>query len=161
MLPNLTKGRSNHVFCVGLFSSPHQNKMSLSCKLQEAHYCALGQQSQSNVYGLAKVAMPCGQHKLLVASLRGKVSSMEFQKTRPRSKEVHFTYIPGRLSLSLLRPICGYLTSWLEKLSQCVRSLVVGQSVRGNCRSDLLSYCLVIKYWQELMRPPWLAMPIH
>ena len=70
------------------------NNMSLPCKLNEAHYCNL--QSQSNVYGLTKITMPCGLTKMLVASLRGKVVAMEFQQTRPSSKEVHFTYIPGR-----------------------------------------------------------------
>ena len=63
--------------------------------LQEVHYCSL--QSQSNVYGLAKMSLPHGQHKILVASLKGKVMSVEFQKTRPSSREVPFTYIPGRL----------------------------------------------------------------
>ena len=62
--------------------------------LEEAHYCSLN--SQSNVYGLTKIATSGGKHKMLVASLRGKVVSLEFdEKTRPTSREVHFTYIPG------------------------------------------------------------------
>ncbi|CAH1777188.1 unnamed protein product [Owenia fusiformis] len=63
------------------------------CCLLESHFCKLP--SQSNVYGLAKVFMPSGMNKILVASLCGKVISMEYQKTRPSSQEIHFTYIPG------------------------------------------------------------------
>ncbi len=66
--------------------------------LQEVHYCRLP--SQSNVYGLATTFLPNGQQKLLVAALRGKVMSIEFQKSRPSSREVHFTYIPGMWSVS-------------------------------------------------------------
>ena len=65
----------------------------MAVNFQEAHYCGLF--SQSNVYGLSDVCLPGGKNKLLVASLRGKVMSMEFQNTRPLAKEVHFTYIPG------------------------------------------------------------------
>ncbi|KAK2147346.1 hypothetical protein LSH36_557g00086 [Paralvinella palmiformis] len=62
-------------------------------KLQEALYCNLA--SQSNIYCLTKFVMPCGVHKILVASLQGEVISLKFQKTKPISREVHFTYIPG------------------------------------------------------------------
>ena len=79
---------------------PLPNVIFLSAvNLQEAHYCGLF--SQSNVYGLSNVCLPGatsgGKNKLLVASLRGKVMSMEFQNTRPLAKEVHFTYIPGKV----------------------------------------------------------------
>jgi hypothetical protein len=62
--------------------------------IQEVHYCQL--ESQSNIYGLAKLAVSQYDNKLLVASLRGKVMSMAFQKTAPSSREVTFTYIPGK-----------------------------------------------------------------
>ncbi len=61
--------------------------------LVEAHYCCLS--SQSNVYSYCKFTGPCGRQNLLVAALRGRVISLEFQKSRPLSRDVHFTYIPG------------------------------------------------------------------
>ena len=63
---------------------------------EETHYCGL--QSQSNIYGLAQLPATNSTGKVLVASTRGKVLSLEFQKTTkstPSSKEIHFTYIPG------------------------------------------------------------------
>ena len=59
----------------------------------EAHYCSL--ESQSNVYGTARVDLPNGTHKILIASLRGMIVSTEFLNAKPLSREVHFTYIPG------------------------------------------------------------------
>jgi len=65
--------------------------------LQEVHYCRL--EAQSNVYGLAQFRSSTNENRLLVASMRGKVMSVSFQKTVPSSREVHFTYIPGTLLL--------------------------------------------------------------
>ena len=59
----------------------------------EAHYCSL--ESQSNVYSIGQIDLPNGLHKVLIASLRGVVASTEFQNSRPVSREVQFTYIPG------------------------------------------------------------------
>ncbi|ELT94536.1 hypothetical protein CAPTEDRAFT_177283 [Capitella teleta] len=59
--------------------------MSLvECPLQEAHYCSLD--SQTSVYGLAKFTLPCGTMKLLIASVEGKVMSLEYQRTTPSSR---------------------------------------------------------------------------
>ena len=67
----------------------------MSFILHEAHYCTL--QSQSNCYGLTKIRMPCGRHKILVASHSKRVIALDFQKATPSSKDVQFTYIPGIL----------------------------------------------------------------
>ncbi|XP_064621395.1 KICSTOR complex protein kaptin-like [Lineus longissimus] len=69
--------------------------MSLSCNLREAHFHNL--HSQSNVYGLAKICLRNDVNKLLIATLRGKVMSMEYHRqfSRITAREVHFTYIPG------------------------------------------------------------------
>ena len=82
-----------HIRRSNIFSSPPFSKMSLSYPLSEAHYCSLP--AQSNVYGLSHVPTTCGSNKLLVASLQGNVLAVEFQRTQPSSREVHFTYIPG------------------------------------------------------------------
>ncbi|XP_077993085.1 KICSTOR complex protein kaptin-like [Glandiceps talaboti] len=67
------------------------------CELIEAHFYCLP--SQSNLYGLTSITFPDSQNKILVASLRGKIVCVEYQKERgvfrPSAKEVHFTYIPG------------------------------------------------------------------
>jgi hypothetical protein len=68
--------------------------MSLSCNLREAHFHNL--HSQSNVYGLAKICLRNDINKLLIATLRGKVMSMEYHNLFS-AREVHFTYIPGKL----------------------------------------------------------------
>jgi len=63
--------------------------------MQEVHYCRL--EGQSNIYGLAQFRSSTNENRLLVASMRGKVMSVSFQKSVPSSREVHFTYIPGIL----------------------------------------------------------------
>ncbi|XP_060072019.1 KICSTOR complex protein kaptin-like [Ylistrum balloti] len=78
----------------------------------DAHFCSLPSQAalygitatpQTNVYTHAKVIEPEGSNKLLVASLRGKIVSVEYQrngnKLKPSTKEVQFTYIPGDAEL--------------------------------------------------------------
>nr|XP_006813425.1 PREDICTED: kaptin-like [Saccoglossus kowalevskii] len=66
--------------------------------LNEVHFYGLS--SQSNVYGLTYITYPDGNKKALVASVRGKIVSIEYQTEKgialtPTAKEVHFTYIPG------------------------------------------------------------------
>jgi len=70
--------------------------MSVAVKhlMQEVHYCQL--EAQSNVYGLAQFKSSANDNRLLVASMHGKVMNVSFQKTVPSSREVHFTYIPGK-----------------------------------------------------------------
>jgi len=68
--------------------------MTAEIKMQEVHYCRL--EAQSNVYSLAQFESSTGDSRLLVASVYGKVMTVCFQKTVPSSREVHFTYIPGR-----------------------------------------------------------------
>ncbi|OWF51352.1 Kaptin [Mizuhopecten yessoensis] len=78
----------------------------------DAHFCSLPSQAalygitttpQTNVYTHAKVIEPEGSNKLLVASLTGKIVSVEYQrnakKLKPSTKEVQFTYIPGDAEL--------------------------------------------------------------
>ncbi|XP_069118014.1 KICSTOR complex protein kaptin-like isoform X1 [Argopecten irradians] len=78
----------------------------------DAHFCSLPSQltlygitstPQTNVYTHAKVIEPEGSNKLLVASLTGKIVSVEYQrngqKLKPSTKEVQFTYIPGDAEL--------------------------------------------------------------
>ncbi|XP_033735939.1 KICSTOR complex protein kaptin-like [Pecten maximus] len=78
----------------------------------DAHFCSLPSQltlygitatPQTNVYTHAKVTEPEGSNKLLVASLTGKIVSVEYQrngkKLKPSTKEVQFTYIPGDAEL--------------------------------------------------------------
>jgi len=65
----------------------------MNYSMQEVHYCRL--ESQSNVYGLAQFKSSTNENQLLVASIRGKVMCVSFQKTVPSSREVDFTYIPG------------------------------------------------------------------
>jgi len=78
----------------------------------DAHFCSLPSQTslyktcgitttpQTNVYGHAKVIEPDGTNKVLVASLAGKLLSVEYQRTstklKPTTKEIQFTYIPGK-----------------------------------------------------------------
>ncbi|KAL3874054.1 hypothetical protein ACJMK2_037118 [Sinanodonta woodiana] len=63
----------------------------------DAHFCTLP--SQTNVYGHTKIQGSDGTNKLLIASLVGKIFSVEYQrifdKLTPFTREIQFTYIPG------------------------------------------------------------------
>ena len=69
-----------------------------SWKWTDAHFCSLP--SQTNIYGCSKVVGAGMSKKLLVASLVGKFYTIEYQrifdKLTPSTKEVQFTYIPGK-----------------------------------------------------------------
>ena len=69
------------------------------CEMFDAHFCSL--EAQSNIYGLCKIELPCRPAEILVASLRGKngpkVISLKISNTKPLSKEIRFTYIPGKI----------------------------------------------------------------
>lgn len=83
--------------------------MERSWRWTDAHFCKLPSQTdylygitttpQTNVYGHAKVIDPHGSNKLLIASLAGKITALEYQrlfdKLTPSTKGINFTYIPG------------------------------------------------------------------
>ena len=67
----------------------------------------LGVASQSNIYCCSKLQDPRhGYEKLLVGTLRGKVSCLECRadthtvEHQPQANEVYFTYIPGKYHVS-------------------------------------------------------------
>ncbi|KAK3597342.1 hypothetical protein CHS0354_034585 [Potamilus streckersoni] len=68
-----------------------------SWRWTDAHFCTLP--SQTNVYGHAKILDSDGANKFLIASLVGKIFSVEYQrifdKLTPFTREIQFTYIPG------------------------------------------------------------------
>ena len=70
-----------------------------SWKWTDAHFCSLP--SQTNIYGCSKIIGSGMTKKLLVASLVGKFYTIEYQrifdKLTPSTKEVQFTYIPGKV----------------------------------------------------------------
>lgn len=65
----------------------------------DAHWFPLA--SQGNVYSMTKLSSSVGSNKLLVASLKRKIYSCEYNRTpkhshlRPMVKELLFTYIPS------------------------------------------------------------------
>ena len=71
-----------------------------SWKWTDAHFCSLP--SQTNIYGCSKIVGSGMSKKLLVASLVGKFYTIEYQrifdKLTPSTKEVQFTYIPGKMA---------------------------------------------------------------
>lgn len=121
--------------------------------LEEVHYCSL--QSQSNVYGLAKLFLPHAQHKVLVASLGGKVMSLEFQKSTPSSKEVAFTYIPGRLAtnpvLFVLLRKDGMANAILVKTLDCIDLRVLSYEYMVDLNAALVKRrdCIFVKHQPE------------
>ena len=79
----------------------HQNTEmdERSWKWTDAHFCSLP--SQTNIYGCSKIIGSGVTKKLLIASLVGKFYTIEYQrifdKLTPSTKEVQFTYIPGKV----------------------------------------------------------------
>ena len=64
----------------------------------EANFIAFPNQRQSNIYGLCSLRIN-GCNKLLVATLRGQIFSLEFHKTPlrpPLFNPINFSYIPGK-----------------------------------------------------------------
>lgn len=73
--------------------------MDILLKVKDAHYFQLS--SQGNVYTLTSIQLANGSNKILVASLKREVFCFEYPDTisdilTPTTKEVLFTYIPGR-----------------------------------------------------------------
>ncbi|XP_050405172.1 KICSTOR complex protein kaptin [Patella vulgata] len=68
-----------------------------SWRWTDAHYCGLT--SQTNIYGMTRISNVNGTNRLLVASLKGDVVSVEYKKIqnklKPCSRAVQFTYIPA------------------------------------------------------------------
>ena len=68
----------------------------------EANFIAFPNQRQSNIYGLCSLRInDC--NKLLVATLRGQIFSLEFHKTPfrpPLFNPINFSYIPGKNGVS-------------------------------------------------------------
>lgn len=76
----------------------------------DAHFCSLPTQQnvlygisttpQTNVYGHAKVLEPKQSNKILVGSLAGKLTAVEYErslnKLQPSTREIQFIYIPGK-----------------------------------------------------------------
>ena len=69
---------------------------------EEIHFSPIP--SQTNIYGLTKIDRNEEGNKIFLASLSGRVMSLEYPRNAlvPRSREVPFTYIPGT--------VCTYLT---------------------------------------------------
>lgn len=67
--------------------------------LHELNFLSLP--SQSNVYGMVDIHYQ-GSNRLLVATLRGEIFKLEFEKQalRPSLKPVTFSYIPGSILLN-------------------------------------------------------------
>ena len=66
---------------------------------EEIHFSPIP--SQTNIYGLTKIDRNEEGNKIFLASLSGRVVSLEYPRNAlvPRSREVPFTYIPGIYSL--------------------------------------------------------------
>jgi len=69
------------------------DKMDLN--FEEIHFSPIP--SQTNIYGLTKIDRNEEGNKIFLASLSGRVVSLEYPRKAlvPRSREVPFTYIPG------------------------------------------------------------------
>ena len=59
----------------------------------ELQYFNLG--SQVNVYGLTDIINKNCSRTILIATLKGKIFSIEIRKSKLLLKEIQFTYIPG------------------------------------------------------------------
>jgi len=64
---------------------------------EEIHFSPI--LSQTNIYGLTKIERNEEGNKIFLASLSGRVVSLEYPRNAlvPCSREVPFTYIPGTL----------------------------------------------------------------
>ena len=69
----------------------------------EAQFVSLP--GQSNIYGLLSLKME-GTHKLVVATVRGQIFCLEYQRgaLRPPLLPINFTYIPGIANTLLFLP---------------------------------------------------------
>ena len=67
----------------------------LALNFEEIHFSPIP--SQTNIYGLTKIDRNEEGNKVFLASLSGRVVSLEYPRNAlvPRSREVPFTYIPG------------------------------------------------------------------
>lgn len=68
----------------------------MSGMFSELQYFALG--AQTNVYGITQITLQNDATILLVATLKGKVFSIDIKNVKPVSKEIQFTYIPTGMS---------------------------------------------------------------
>ena len=79
----------------------------------EAQFVSLP--GQSNIYGLLSLKVE-GTYKLVVATVRGQVFCLEYQRgaLRPPLLPINFTYIPGVLNgyLVLVLPLWKFVTAW-------------------------------------------------
>ena len=78
-----------------------RNKHNMADKVdfnfEEIHFSPIP--SQTNIYGLTKIDRNEEGNKVFLASLSGRVVSLEYPQNAlvPRSREVPFTYIPGKV----------------------------------------------------------------
>lgn len=78
----------------------NMEKRDILKKIKDAHYFQLN--SQGNVYTLTNLPLPNGTNKILAASLKREIFCFEYPDTisdilTPTTKEVLFTYIPGKI----------------------------------------------------------------
>lgn len=100
------------------FTSPSEGSLNQLTEekpeviLHELNFLSLP--SQSNVYGMVNIHYK-GSNKLLVATLRGEIFKLEFEKRslRPSLKPVTFSYIPGTARVLCM---CGLATGDLCRM---------------------------------------------
>jgi hypothetical protein len=83
----------------------------------DAHFCSLP--SQTSIYGCTRILNnESGTNKLLVASLVGRFFTIDYQrifdKLTPSTKEIQFTYIPGKRNLTLYS--IDVLIAWVNSV---------------------------------------------
>ena len=93
-MESMSEGEDDAFYSSAASEVSHQLPGDGGVSLNELSFLSLP--SQSNVYSMAAVNY-LGSNKLLIATLRGEIFKLEYEKRslRPSFKPVPFSYIPG------------------------------------------------------------------